>query len=70
MPDINHNLLNMIPKRLKFARRPDLTPELRLAIAYSALEAQKNGKWGEITELSRNFMISRTFVYMLYLARS
>ena len=64
MPDINHNSLNIIPKGLKFARQPDLTPEIRLAIAYSALEAQQNGKWGTITELSRHFMISRTFVYM------
>ncbi len=65
MPNINHNSLNIIPKGLKFARRADLTPEIRLAIAYSALEAQKTGKWGEITELARQFMISRTFVYML-----
>ena len=65
MPDINNNSSNMIPKGLKFARRADLTPEIRLAIAYSALEAQKGGKWGEITELARHFMISRTFVYML-----
>jgi len=55
----------MIHKGLKFARRTDLTPEIRLAIAYSALEAQKTGKWGKITELARHFMISRTFVYML-----
>ncbi len=65
MPNINHNSLNMIHKGLKFARRTDLTPEIRLAIAYSALEAQKTGKWGKITELARHFMISRTFVYML-----
>ena len=55
----------MIPKGPKFKRRADLTPEIRLAIAYSALEAQQNGKWGKITELSKHFMISRTFVYML-----
>jgi len=65
MLNINHNSLNMIPKGLKFARRPDLTPELRLAIAYSALEALQNRKWGKITELARYYMVSRTFVYML-----
>jgi len=65
MLNINNHALNMIPKGPKFKRRADLTPEIRLAIAYSALEAQQNGKWGKITELSRHFMISRTFVYML-----
>ena len=64
MLNINNHALNMIPKGPKFKRRADLTPEIRLAIAYSALEAQQNGKWGTITELSRHFMISRTFVYM------
>jgi len=55
----------MISKGLKFKRRTDLTPEIRLSIAYSALEAQRNGKWGKITELAGYFMVSRTFVYML-----
>ena len=64
MVNINNHALNMISKGPKFTRRTDLTPEIRLAIAYSALEAQQNGKWGTITELSRHFMISRTFVYM------
>ncbi len=65
MPNINNDALNMIPKGHKFTRRPDLTPEIRLNIAYLALEAQQNGKWGKITELARYFIISRTFVYML-----
>ncbi len=64
MTNIKSHTTDMIPKRLKFARRPDLTPELRLAIAYSALEALQNSNWGKITELSGYFMISRTFVYM------
>ncbi len=64
MPNINNDALNMISKGPKYTRRPDLTPEIRLAIAYSAIEAQQNGKQGKITELSRHFMISRTFVYM------
>jgi len=65
MANINNQRLKMVSKGPKFTRRPDLTPEIRLAIAYSALEAQQNGKWGKITELSKHFMISRTFVYML-----
>ncbi|MDM8526170.1 transposase [Desulfococcaceae bacterium HSG8] len=65
MVTMNNHALNMISKGPKFTRRPDLTPEIRLAIACSALEAQQNGKWGKITELSGHFMISRTFVYML-----
>ena len=65
MANINNHALNMISKGPKFTRRSDLTPEIRLAIAYSAIEAQQNGKWGKITELARTYMISRTFVYML-----
>ena len=30
-----------------------------------ALTAKVTGQWGKITELSRQFMISRMFVYML-----
>jgi hypothetical protein len=48
-------------KGTKFARRKDLTPEKRLQIAYMALQ----GVWGVITQLSREFMISRTFIYKL-----
>ncbi len=64
MVNINNQRLNMVSKGPKFTRRPDLTPGIRLAIAYSALEAQKTEKWGKITALARHFMISRTFVYM------
>ncbi len=64
MPNINDHAFNMIPKGPKFTRRADLSPEIRLAIAHSALEAQKAGKWGEITKLARQFKISRTFVYI------
>ena len=49
----------------KFVRRQDLTPSVRLFIACSALMAQICGTWGKITELSRDYLISRTFVYML-----
>ena len=64
MPTINDHDINMISGGRKFIRRTDLTPEMRLNIAYLALEAQRTGKWGKITESAINFMISRTFVYM------
>jgi len=46
----------------KFIRRPDLSPALRLIIAYSAWMSRQ---WGAITQLSKQYLISRTFVYML-----
>lgn len=49
----------------KFIRRNDLTPLIRLFIAFTALTAKLTGQWGKITELSRQFIISRMFVYML-----
>jgi hypothetical protein len=55
--------MNMEHKR--FIRRTDLAPLTRLYIAYTALMAQGCAVWGKITELSRQFMISRMFVYML-----
>ena len=36
-----------------------------MLIAYRAIEAKINGEWGVITELSKYYDISRTFVYML-----
>jgi len=48
-----------------FIRRTDLTPWIRLYIAYTALVAKMTNSWGTITDLSRQYMISRTFVYML-----
>jgi hypothetical protein len=49
----------------KFIRRADLEPLTRLHIAFTALKAIEFGVWGKITELSRQFMISRMFIYML-----
>jgi len=49
----------------KFVRRDDLTSSIRLYIAFMALTAKATNAWGKVTELSRQFMISRTFVYML-----
>ncbi|ETR69887.1 MAG: hypothetical protein OMM_03634 [Candidatus Magnetoglobus multicellularis str. Araruama] len=49
----------------KFIRRKDLTPLVRLEIAYKALMAITYGLWGTITELSREHDVSRTFIYSL-----
>ena len=49
----------------KFTRRKDLTIDIRLAIANMALSAQLLGEWGTITDLAREYEISRTFVYSL-----
>ena len=60
-----NQISNVIPRGNKFVRRHDLTPSIRLYIAFMALTARAAGTWGQITELSRQFMISRMFVYML-----
>ncbi|MEE8597063.1 MAG: hypothetical protein V3T09_04565 [bacterium] len=62
---INQITPNMNLQHNNFIRRTDLTPEIRLYIACTAIMAQVNSTWGKLTELSRQFMISRTFVYML-----
>jgi hypothetical protein len=49
-------------KPMKFQRRNDLTLEIRLLIAFSAL---MDNRWGTITYLAKRYAISRTFVYML-----
>jgi hypothetical protein len=49
----------------KFLRRPDLSPSIRIQIACAAVVAKLSGQWGAITRIARQFMISRTFVYML-----
>ena len=46
----------------RFIRRQDLSPALRLIIAYTAWMSHR---WGAITQLSKQYLISRTFVYML-----
>jgi hypothetical protein len=55
--------IKLTPK--KFIRRSDLSPVTRLHIACAALTAMVTGAWGTVTALSKQFMISRTFVYML-----
>jgi len=62
---INQITPNMNLRHNNFIRRTDLTSQIRLYIACTALMAQANSTWGKLTELSRQFMISRTFVYML-----
>jgi hypothetical protein len=54
-----------IAEGAKFIRRTDLTPSIRLYIAYTALMARSSGIWGAVSELSRRFMISRMFIYTL-----
>ena len=61
----NNKISDMIPHGNKFVRRHDLTPSIRLYIAFTALTARAAGTWGKITALSRQFMMSRMFVYML-----
>jgi hypothetical protein len=51
-------------KPAKFIRRKDLSQKTRVSIAIAALNAKLYGEWGKITELSREFGISRRFVYM------
>ena len=62
---INHITSNINLQHNNFIRRSDLTPQIRLYIAFTALMARINSTWGEITKLSRQFLISRTFVYIL-----
>ena len=47
---------------LKFIRRPDISPQLRLFLAGVALFESKHG---QITELSQRYKISRSFIYNL-----
>ena len=49
----------------KFMRRPEISPSQRLQIAIIAHMAMINREWGTITNIAKQYMISRTFVYML-----
>jgi len=46
----------------KFHRRKDLTFDIRFYIAFCAM---MNNRWGLISQLAKEYAISRTFVYML-----
>ena len=60
-----NQISDMMLRGNKFVRRHDLTPSIRLYIAFTALMAITSATWEKISELSRQFMISRMFVYML-----
>jgi hypothetical protein len=49
----------------KFLRRTDLSPIIRLYIGVTAVLAQHQHQWGVITQLAREYLLSRTFVYLL-----
>ncbi len=60
------NLIEELNSELdKYFRRPDLTPEIRMLIAYEAYTAQKNKIHGAIIQLAQNYNICRQFVYIL-----
>ncbi len=63
IPNMNASEFRTGPK--KFVRRSDLSSEIRRQIACAAIVAKASGQWGVITELSRQYLVSRTFVYML-----
>ena len=52
-------------ERKKFFRRPDLDVMTRLTIAFTAIVAMAEKQRGTITKLAKEYLISRTFVYML-----
>jgi len=56
---------NTAAERKKFIRRHDLDAFTRLTIAFTALVAMAEKQRGTITKLAQEFLISRTFVYML-----
>jgi len=49
----------------KFIRRTELSPSIRINIAIQADKAQQNNNWGMISGLSREYGVSRTFIYDL-----
>lgn len=60
-----NQISGMMLRGNKFLRRHDLTPSIRLYIAFTALMARTSAIGGQISQLSRQLMISRMFVYML-----
>jgi hypothetical protein len=48
---------------MKYIRRPDLTIPIRARIALEAID--NKGCYGNITELSKLYKVSRTFIYSL-----
>jgi len=64
-PSTKYRISDSVKFGNKFIRRLDLTPSKRLHIAITALYAMKTGQWGVISNIAGQFIISRTFVYML-----
>jgi len=52
-------------EKRKFTRRDDISTIMRLSIASDALYARLNGVHGTITDLARQYDLSRTFIYSL-----
>jgi len=63
-PFAHQSLTKQFEER-KFTRRKDLSTEIRLAIATTALYAMLNSARGTITQLAKDNHISRTFIYSL-----
>ncbi len=64
LPTLN-NITDLQKIGIKFMRRPDLTSSKRLCIASTAFLAMLNHQWGVITNMSKQFAVSRTYIYML-----
>ncbi len=63
IPNMHASAFRPGPK--KCVRRSDRSPDIRIHIACAAVVAHASGQWGVITELSRQYLVSRTCVYML-----
>jgi hypothetical protein len=63
--EINDSKNEKSDERKKFIRRPDLDVMTRLTIAFTAIIAMAEKQRGTITKLAKEYLISRTFVYML-----
>jgi len=61
----NHTYSSPYLSPPKFIRRPELSLPIRVNIVIQAYEAQQNNNWGRISELSREYHISRAFIYDL-----
>ena len=48
---------------MKFIRRPDLDPHTRIEIVKNIWSYQ--GTYGKMTQIAREYQISRTFLYQL-----
>lgn len=62
LTDVN-NLPKFVFTGKKFLRRKEITDAIRGHIAVSGFLAMQNSQYGLITNLSRQFNVSRTFVY-------